>query len=100
VGNIPKDSFYDLDLYKVFQCKGYPIVKSKVVLDRKTSKGLGYGYISFHKQEDAEKCLKEMNNYVINGHAIILSMQHAQNQKVTFNEKANVLLKNLDKDVT
>jgi hypothetical protein len=37
---------------------------------------------------------------VINGHAIILSMQHAQNQKVTFNEKANVLLKNLDKDVT
>ncbi|MFS8159805.1 MAG: RNA recognition motif domain-containing protein, partial [Candidatus Roizmanbacteria bacterium] len=79
VGNIPKDSFYDLDLYKVFQCKGYPIVKSKVVLDRKTSKGLGYGYISFHKQEDAEKCLKEMNNYVINGHAIILSMQQAQN---------------------
>jgi RNA recognition motif-containing protein len=58
----------------VFQCKGYPIVKSKVVLDRKTSKGLGYGYISFHKQEDAEKCLKEMNNYVISGHAIILSL--------------------------
>ncbi len=84
----------------MFQCKGYPIVKSKVVLDRKTSKGLGYGYISFRKQEDAEKCLKEMNNYVINGHAIILSMQTTQTQKKTFNEKANILLKNLDKDLT
>ena len=72
-------------------------MKSKVVLDRKTSKGLGYGYISFRKAEDAEKCLKEMNNYVISGHAIILSMQ---TQKKTFNEKANILLKNLDKDLT
>jgi len=55
--------------------KGYPITKTKVVLDKKTSKSLGYGYVCFHKEEDAEKCLKEMNNYVINGHAIILSMK-------------------------
>lgn len=40
-----------------------------------------------------------MNNYVISGHAIILSMQ-TQNQKMTFNEKANILLKNLDKDLS
>jgi RNA recognition motif-containing protein len=49
VGNLPKESFYDLDLYKVFSCKGYPVVSSKVVLDRKTSKGMGHGYVTFSK---------------------------------------------------
>jgi polyadenylate-binding protein len=73
------------------------VVRSKVVLDRKTSKSLGYGYLAFHKQEDAEKCLKEMNNYVINGHAIVLSMK--QNNK-SYNEKANILVKNIDKTVS
>jgi polyadenylate-binding protein len=94
---LPKESFYDLDLYNVFKVKGYPVVKSKVVLDRKTSKSLGYGYLAFHRVEDAEKCLKEMNNYVINGHALILSMKQ---NKQAFNEKANILIKNIDKAVT
>jgi RNA recognition motif-containing protein len=81
----------------VFQLKGYPVVKSKVVLDRKTSKSLGYGYLTFHKQEEAEKCLKEMNNYVINGHAIVLSLKSSNK---TYNEKANILVKNIDKSLS
>lgn len=39
-----------------------------------------------------------MNNAVINGHSIVLSSQ-TQN-KLQNNEKANVLIKNINKDVT
>jgi hypothetical protein len=49
VGNLPKEAFYDLDLYKVFSVKGYNVRKAKVVLDKRTSKSLGYGYIVFYK---------------------------------------------------
>ena len=66
MGNLPKESFYDLDLYKYFSSKGYQLLSAKVVLDKKTSKSYGYGYLTFRKQEEAEKCLKEMNNSVIN----------------------------------
>lgn len=47
VGNLPEENFYDLDLFKYFASKGYKVHKSKVVLDKKTCKPLGYGYLSF-----------------------------------------------------
>jgi RNA recognition motif-containing protein len=94
---LPKDSFYDLDLFKHFSLKNYAIKTAKVVLDKKTSKGLGHGYLVFFKQEEADRCLKEMNNSLISGHAIILSMK---SQVKNFNEKANVIVKNIDKLVT
>ena len=75
VGNLPKESFYDLDLYKFFNSKGYKLFSAKVVLDKKTSKSYGYGYLTFKQQEDAERCLKEMNNSVINQHTIVLSLK-------------------------
>lgn len=62
VGNLPTQSFYDLDLYKFFSSKGYKVVKSKVVLDKNTSKPRGYGYLSFYTQEEADRCIREMNN--------------------------------------
>lgn len=77
IGNLPKDAFYDLDLYKVFTTKGYNLRKAKVVLDRKTSKSLGYGYLVFYTQEEAERCMQEMNNYVIQGHSIVLSLNQS-----------------------
>lgn len=70
--------------------------KAKVVLDKRTSKPLGYGYLTFSTQAEADRCLKEMNNTPIEGHAIRLL---AQGNK-EFNQKANVIVKNVDKDVT
>ena len=57
---------------------------------------MGYGYLSFYSQDEADRCLKEMNNTVINGHAIRLLLQGNK----SFNEKANILVKNVDKEVT
>lgn len=75
VGNLPKDSFFDLDLFKFFTSKGYKLKRAKVILDKKTSKSYGYGYITFNTEEEALRCLNEMNNCNINGHSIVLSMQ-------------------------
>ena len=72
VGNLPTQSFYDLDLYKMFSSKGYKVQKSKVVLDKQSSKPKGYGYLTFYTQEEADRCIAEMNNTIVDGQAIRL----------------------------
>ena len=86
-----------MDLYKFFTSRGFKVKKAKVVLDQKTSKSKGYGYLAFFAQDEAERCLKEMNNTVIHGHAVILSLK-VENK--SFNEKANIIIKNIDKEAT
>ena len=72
MANLPTENFYDLDFYKYFTSKNYKVSKAKVVLDKKTSKPRGFGYLSFYTQEEADRCLKEMNNTMIGGHALRL----------------------------
>lgn len=57
---------------------------------------MGYGYLSFNTQDEADRCLKEMNNTVIDGKAVRLLPQGNK----SFNEKANVIVKNVAKEVT
>lgn len=94
---MPKENFFDLDFYKFFTSKGYKLKSAKVVLHKRTSKPLGYGYLQFHSKEEAERCLNEMNNTVLNG--LALRIVHSVS-KFEYNEKANLLVKNIDKDVT
>lgn len=65
IGNLPKDYFYDLDLYKFFTNKGYKVKSAKICVDKKSGRHLQYGYINFFADEEAERCLKEMNNATI-----------------------------------
>ena len=65
MGNLPKESFYDLDLYKYYTSRQYNVKKAKVVLDKKTSRSFGYGYLAFYTEEEADRCVREMNNAVI-----------------------------------
>lgn len=67
VSNLPRDSFFDLDFYKLFTSHGYKLKSAKVALNKKTSKPLGYGYLQFNSKDEAERCLTEMNNHVLNG---------------------------------
>jgi RNA recognition motif-containing protein len=99
VGNLPTQSFYDLDLYKYFSSKGYKVQKSKVVLDKNTSKPRGYGYLTFYTQEEADRCISEMNNQLLDGQAIRLVPQ-IQKGEQKYDEKANILIKNVDKEAT
>lgn len=67
VSNLPRESFFDLDFYKFFTSKGYKLMKAKVALHKRTSKPLGYGYLQFYVQEEADRCLSEMNNATLQG---------------------------------
>jgi RNA recognition motif-containing protein len=57
VSNLPKENFFDLDFYKFFTNKGYKVKNAKVVIDSKTNKSRGYGYLQFVQKEEAERCL-------------------------------------------
>ena len=67
VSNLPKENFFDLDFYKFFTSKGFKVKSAKVVLHKRTSKPLGYGYLQFNTKEEADRCLEAMNNFVLNG---------------------------------
>jgi polyadenylate-binding protein len=86
-----------LDLYKYFTSKGYKLKGAKVVLHKKTSKPLGYGYLQFHSKEEADRCLNDMNNTVLNG--LPLRIVHSYS-KFEANERANLLVKSIEKDVS
>jgi polyadenylate-binding protein len=66
------------------------------MLNKETSKSKCYGYLNFYTEEDALRCLKEMNNAVLSQKQIVLS----QKKNKDFDSKANVLLKNISKDIT
>ena len=99
VSNLPKQNFLDLDFYKFFTSKGYKVKNAKVVIDTKTNKSRGYGYLQFVDQSEAERCLREMNNQTLMGLALRIVKSEAEGQN-KFNKEANLLVKNIDKDVT
>jgi RNA recognition motif-containing protein len=99
VSNLPKESFFDLDFYKHFTNRGFNVKSAKIVLDSKTSKSRGYGYLQFRDKEEADRCLNAMNNTKLQGQELRI-VHSSANPKGEFNEKANLLVKNIDKDVT
>jgi len=99
VSNLPKENFFDLDFYKFFTNKGYKVKNAKIVIDSKTNKSRGYGYLQFVDQKEAERCLQEMNNQTLLGLALRI-VQSSSNPKDQYNDNANLLVKNLDKQVT
>jgi RNA recognition motif-containing protein len=56
VSGLPEMNFFDLDLYKLFTSKGFTLKGAKVVINKKTNKPSGYGYLQFHSKTEAEKC--------------------------------------------
>ena len=99
VSNLPKENFFDLDFYRLFTSKNYRVKSAKIVLDSKTSKSRGYGYLQFTEQAEADRCMNEMNNVLLNGQAIRIVPSSA-NPKEAFNEKANLHVKNISPDLT
>lgn len=69
VGNLPSD-LDDIQLFNIFKEKYQSIHHVSIMTDNGQSKG--YGFIQFTDKYDYDKCLKEMNGYVIKGKAIII----------------------------
>jgi len=94
VGNLPSNTF-DLDLYKFFESKGYKLAGAKVMFDRETFQSKCFGYLNFHSQEEAERCLLEQNNAKIENKQIVLNKKKDSD----FDKEANVLALNLPKEL-
>jgi polyadenylate-binding protein len=99
VGNLPKENFFDLDFFKFFTNKGYNVKSAKVVLDSKTQKSRGYGYLQFVSKGEADKCRDAMNNFMFHNQPLRI-VDSISNPKDQFKEAANILVKNIDKEVS
>jgi cold-inducible RNA-binding protein len=99
VSNLPKENFLDLDFYRLFFTRGYRVRSAKIVLDSKTSRSRGYGYLQFVDQTEADRCMNEMNNTVLHGQALRI-VTSLSNPKEKFNENANVYVKDLSTEVS
>ena len=100
VGNLPKDNFFDLDFQKFFESRGFRIRKAKIVLDSKTSKSRGYGYLQFYDEKELQRCLDEMNNAQLQNQSLRIMRSSSDPKTKLFQEAANLLVKNIDKEVT
>ena len=69
VGNLPND-FDDIQLFNIFKEK-YPSVHHVSIMTE-NGESKGYGFIQFINKYDYEKCLKEMDGYLIKGKPIIV----------------------------
>ena len=81
VGNLPND-LDDLQLYNIFKEKYKNIHHVSIMTDKGESKG--YGFIQFTDKYDYDKCLKEMDGYIINGKPI-----KVRERKKKINEEKN-----------
>ena len=61
VGNL-SDKTFDLDLLKFFTSRNYKVASAKVMFDNETKRSKGFGYLNFYLQEEAIRCMDEMNN--------------------------------------
>lgn len=66
------------------------------MLNLETRKSKCFGYLNFYTEDEAQRCLREQNNVMLNGKQIVL------NEKKTndFDSQANVILRNLPRDNT
>jgi RNA recognition motif-containing protein len=69
IGNLPND-IDDITLFNIFKNKYPSIHHVSIMTDKGESKG--YGFIQFTDKYDYDKCLKEMDGYIIKGKPIII----------------------------
>ena len=69
---------------------------AKVMFDPITKQSQGFGYVNFYSKEDAERCIRELNNANFGNKQIQLNWKKS---KTDFDSKANIIVRNLPKEV-
>lgn len=97
VGNLPDKAFFDLDLKKLFEDRGYSVKNAKVISAPIKQEGKNpYGYVSLASEAEIVSCLAEMNNFNFKGQQLIINRQ-GDNVR---NPDANIIIRNIPKHVT
>lgn len=96
VGNLSSD-IDDITLFNIFKSKYPSIHHVSIMTDKGESKG--YGFIQFIDKYDYDKCLREMDGYIIKGKPIIVReriKKNSEERNKNINNKYNKLDLNMN----
>lgn len=96
VGNLSSD-IDDITLFDIFKSKYPSIHHVSIMTDKGESKG--YGFIQFIDKYDYDKCLREMDGYIIKGKPIIVReriKKYSEERNKNINNKYNKLDLNMN----
>lgn len=60
------------------------IVEAVIISDRATGRSKGFGFVTFAKEEDAEKALNEMNGKDVEGRTIVVNFARPREERKPF----------------
>ncbi len=61
----------DAQLLEYFTKAG-KVISAKVIIDRETGKGKGFGFVEMSTEEEAKKAIKELNNTQLDDRTIVV----------------------------
>lgn len=70
IGSLAYD-ITDAQLEEHFQKAG-KVLSAKVIIDRSTGQGKGFGFVEMATQEEAKKAIQELNNSSLGGRTIVV----------------------------
>ena len=57
------------------------VVSAKVIIDRYSGQGKGFGFVEMATEEDAKKAIEQLNNSALDGRTIIVSEARPQEDR-------------------
>jgi RNA recognition motif-containing protein len=76
VGRLPY-STTDEELEEFFSTIG-KVVSAKVIMDKFTGQGKGFGFVEMSTEEEARKAVEELNNKELGGRSIVVNEAREQ----------------------
>lgn len=79
IGSLPYEAT-DAQLEEIFAAAG-TVVSAKVIIDRYSGRGKGFGFVEMSTEEEAKKAIETLNGYNLNGRAIVVNEARPQEDR-------------------
>jgi RNA recognition motif-containing protein len=78
VGNIPYAAT-EQDLRELFERSGSKVGSVRIITDFDTGRSKGYAFVEMGTPEEAEKAIRELNSFNLNGRSIVVNEARPRN---------------------